>query len=148
MAIIRFGGGDRKLVTRPLRRDRLVLAVPARTRRQPRRTVDLADFADEPWIWLPRNISPTTTTAGCGVPGVRVQPEHSALGEFHQLPTGDGRMWARSDARAPHLRDVIKGITYLSLRSPVHLVELALVRRRGAGRLADHLADCTIEAGG
>ncbi len=149
VAIIRFGGGDRKLVTRPLRRDRLVLAVPARTRRQPRRTVDLADFADEPWIWLPRNISPDyhdELVVACRASGFSPNTQHWANSINSQLAMVACGLGV---TLVPHTSATsIEGITYLSLRSPVHLVELALVRRRGAGPLADHLADCTIEAGG
>lgn len=143
VAIIRFGGAERNLITQPLRRDHLVLAVPAQ--RAPRRQdpVDLADFADEPWVWFPRHISPEyhdELVTACRAGGFSPNGRHwanSIQSQIAMVACGLGV------TLVPHTSATeTAAVAYLPLRTPVQLVELALVRRRDAGPLADQLAAC------
>jgi DNA-binding transcriptional LysR family regulator len=61
--VIRQSVTGRQLKSVPLRRDHFVMAMPKSHRlavagKPGPEPVSLADFRDDPWVWLPRHISP------------------------------------------------------------------------------------------
>ncbi len=62
------------LETRPLWRERILLAVPARHRFARRRSVQLAELREESFVWIPRDLSPAyydLVFRGCAAAGFR-----------------------------------------------------------------------------
>ncbi len=59
VAVIRLSAPGRSLRARPWHRDRFVLALPEGCRAAASsKPVELASFADDPWVWLHREASP------------------------------------------------------------------------------------------
>lgn len=58
VAVVRRLATPPGIARRTLLEEKFVLAVPASWDRVPDGTLDLADAATEPWVWLPRYISP------------------------------------------------------------------------------------------
>lgn len=144
VAIIRYGGNAPGLVVSALRRDRLVLAVPSLLPLSPGPgNVDLEDFADADWIWLPREISPEyhdELVAACRSSNFSPTVEHwanSIASQLAMVACGLGVTLVPHSSATPH-----PGIRYLQLRSAIDLVELALVHRRPAGPLVEHMVHC------
>lgn len=62
------------LAVRPLWRERILLAVPARHRLSRRRSVRLAELREESFVWIPRDLSPAyydLVFRGCAAAGFR-----------------------------------------------------------------------------
>lgn len=62
------------LAMRPLWRERILLAVPARHRLAKRRSVRLAELREESFVWIPRDLSPAyydLVFRGCAAAGFR-----------------------------------------------------------------------------
>src|SRR5206468_12578000 len=60
IAVVRLSAPVRDLRTQPWRRDSFIIALPADHPAATGTTgpVDLARFAEEPWVWLRRDVSP------------------------------------------------------------------------------------------
>ncbi|MGI5405114.1 LysR substrate-binding domain-containing protein [Streptomyces sp. CA-135486] len=152
VAVIRHGGSDRRLRVDPLRRDHLVVAVPQDHELAGNRSVDLAVLADQPWVWLPRTVSPTyhdELIAACRRAGFSPQSRHQANSIHSQLAMvacGLGVTLVPHTSTQPSQ----PGIAYLPLRRPHHLVELAVVRRAAdpdPQPLVEHFVQCAQAVG-
>lgn len=154
VAIIRQASVGRGLETTPLRRDSLVLVVPegwdgfeeAMPERGSREAaVDLADFRDAAWVWLPRAISPdyhdelASACRDAGFTPEAVHIAHSIHSQLALVGAGLGVTLApASSVRSTGLR-----VRPLPLQRPVDLVELSVVRRTGADEpLVDQFLAC------
>jgi DNA-binding transcriptional LysR family regulator len=92
VAVIRQSRVDPRLRSDPLRRDHLVAVVPTAHRLAAAtpivRPVDLAELADDPWVWLPREVSPAyhdEPVAACRATGFSPGVRHSATSIDSQL---------------------------------------------------------------
>jgi DNA-binding transcriptional LysR family regulator len=149
LAVIRQSRVDPRLRSDPLRRDHLVAVVPTAHRlAATARPVDLADLADDPWVWLPREVSPgyhDELVAACRAAGFSPDARHSATSIDSQLAMvacGLGVTLApqTSTARAP------AGTALLPLRQRFDLIELSIVRRAQApGPLVEHFLHCALQ---
>lgn len=166
VAIIRQASAGRGLETTPLRRDSLVLVVPEAwdgfeegesgredswfEKAMPERgsreaAVDLADFRDAAWVWLPRAISPDyhdELASACRDAGFTPEAAHIAHSIHSQLAlVGAGlgvTLAPASSVRSTGLR-----VRPLPLTRPVDLVELSVVRRTGTDEpLVDQFLAC------
>ncbi|MFI0423499.1 LysR family transcriptional regulator [Spongiactinospora sp. 9N601] len=151
IAVIRHGADDERLRSDPLRRDRLVAAVPEGHELAAEGVVDLGVLADQPWVWIPRSISPTyhdELVIACRRAGFSPEPRHQAKSIHSQLAMigcglGVGLV-PHTSASAP-----ARGVAYLSLREPVFLVELAVVRRAtDTEPLVEHFVSCALMQAG
>lgn len=149
VAVIRHDRSDDRTISVPLRRDHVVAAVPAHHVLALVGGVDLVDLADEPWVWIPREISPAyhdELVAACRRYGFSPRPRHLANSIHSQLAmVGCGL----GVALVPHTSarpdtDVI----YLPLREHAPLVGLSVVRRATesgeSGPLLDHFVRCSL----
>lgn len=131
IAVIRHTGNDERLRSDPLRRDRLVAALPDGHPLAEADCVDLAALADEPWVWIPRALSPRyhdELVAVCHQAGFSPEPRHQANSIHSQLAmVGCGL----GVGLVPHTssQPPVPGVVCRPLREPAHLVELAVVRR-------------------
>lgn len=149
IAVIRYGGNDTRLHSDPLRRDHLVAAVPEDHELATDNSVDLADLAEQPWVWIPRAISPTyhdELLAACRQSGFSPEPRHEANSIHSQLAmVGCGL----GVGLVPHTssRPPMPGVACLPLRKPVFLVELSVVHRAADSEpLVRHFARCALES--
>jgi len=150
VAVIRQSRVDPRLRSDPLRRDHLVAVVPTAHRLAATpavRPIDLTELADDPWVWLPREVSPgyhDELVAACRAAGFSPDARHSATSIDSQLAMvgcGLGVTLAprTSTARAP------AGTVPLRLRQRFDLVELSIVRRAHApGPLVEHFLQCAL----
>ena len=131
--------------TRASARGRLVLAALEAFGRRGYHGVGVAELADDPWVWLPREVSPgyhDELVAACRAAGFSPDARHSATSIDSQLAMvacGLGVTLAphTSTARAP------AGSAVLPLRRRFDLIELSIVRRAQApGPLVEHFVDC------
>ncbi|MDH6622610.1 DNA-binding transcriptional LysR family regulator [Streptomyces sp. LBL] len=131
IAVIRHSGNDERLLSDPLSRDRLVAALPQGHDLAAGDSVDLAALADEPWVWIPRPISPRyhdELVAACRQAGFSPDPRHEANSIHSQLAMigcGLGVGLVPHTASGPLMPNVV----CLPLREPAPLVGLAAVRR-------------------
>jgi len=135
VAVIRVGVPGRELVAQAWRRDRFVIAVPEghAAARRGRRAVDLASFADDPWVWLHRDASPDyhdQLMATCRRAGFTPDVRHLAntiTTQLTMVACGLGVTLVPDSApRAAEYPTV-----HLPLVGETDLVELSLVTRAG-----------------
>jgi DNA-binding transcriptional LysR family regulator len=129
VAVIRLSSPGRSLVAQPWRRDRFVVAVPVRHAAAVDQPVDLADLADEPWVWLHRDASPDyhdQLMQTCRRAGFTPDVRHYASTITTQLTMvgcGLGITLVPDSASQP------PGTVYRPLADEAGLVELTLVTR-------------------
>jgi DNA-binding transcriptional LysR family regulator len=112
VAVIRQSRVDPRLRSDPLRRDHLVAVVPTAHRLAAAtptvRPVDLAELADDPWVWLPREVSPAyhdELVAACRAAGFSPGVRHSATSIDSQLAlVGCGLGVTLAPAHLDHIR--------------------------------------------
>ncbi|MGP3769575.1 LysR family transcriptional regulator [Streptomyces sp. SDT5-1] len=149
VAVIRYGGAgiDGRLSSTPLRRDRLVAAVPAGHPLAAHDEIDLAELADEDWVWIPREHSPTyhdELVAACRRTGFSPMPVHQAGSIHSQLAMVGCGMGV---GLVPHTssRPEVPGVAYRPLCGPVPLEGLALVcRSEDPGVLVEQFMACAL----
>ena len=149
IAVIRHNRPERRLRTDPLRRDHLVLAIPEHHPLASHRAsaVELAQLADEPWVWLRRTISPgyhDELLTACRRAGFSPDARHEANSIQSQIAMVACGLGV---TLVPHTstHSTPPGVTFLELRHPVHLVELSMVRRDGTAEpLVEHFARCAL----
>lgn len=147
VAVIRQTATGRRLRSVPLRRDHFVVAVPEDHRfAQGEGPVSLAEFRDEPWVWLPRHISPDyhdELVAACRQAGFSPEARHYANSINSQLAMvrcGLGVTLAPESS----VRQQSKGLVWRELRRRVDLVELSVVVRSGDHEpLVQHFIACS-----
>lgn len=151
VAVIRESVAGRQLKSIPVRRDHFVVAMPkthrlARSGGPSQEPVSLADFRDEPWVWLPRHISPDyhdELVAACRQAGFSPEAHHYANSIHSQLAMvecglGVTLVPETSAKQQPHGR-----IVWRELRKRVDLVELSVVSRSGTEEpLVEHFIGC------
>jgi DNA-binding transcriptional LysR family regulator len=133
VAVIRLSAPTRALTVQPWRRDHFVIALPqqhplAADGGQP---VDLARFADEPWVWLHREASPdyhdqlmATCRRACFTPDAR-HYANSITTQLAMVACGLGVTLVPNVAA----RAVQPPTVHRPLAERADLVELALVSR-------------------
>lgn len=134
IAMVRLSAPARHLRTQPWRRDSFVIALPAghpATDETPG-AVDLARFAEEPWVWLRRDASPDyhdQLMATCHQAGFSPDVQHIANSIATQLAMvacGLGVTLVPNVA----VRSVLPSTaTYRPLTNRAELVELSIVTR-------------------
>jgi len=133
VALIRQVPRDQRLQTRPVRRDHLVAALPTGHPKAttPDERIDLADLADQDWVWLPRRISPDyhdELVAACRRYGFSPRATHTARSIASQLAMvrcGLGVTLVPNTATAQHQ----SGISFHEPTQRLELVELSLLWR-------------------
>jgi DNA-binding transcriptional LysR family regulator len=133
VAVVRLSTPVRHLRTQPWRRDCFVIALPGDHPVVTETTgpVDLARFADEPWVWLARDTSPdyyNQLTATCREAGFSPTVRHVANSIATQLAMvacGLGVTLVPNVAT----RSIPAPATYRPLTNRADLVELSLVTR-------------------
>ncbi len=138
VAVIRLSAPARHLHTQPWRRDSFIIALPADHPAAADTTgpVDLARFADEPWVWLRRDISPDyhdQLMAACRNAGFTPDARHIANSIATQLAMvacGLGVTLVPNTAVRSALPPTA---TYRPLTSSAELIELSLVTRENPG---------------
>jgi DNA-binding transcriptional LysR family regulator len=146
VAVIRQTVTGSRLQSVPLRRDHFVVAMPEDHRlAQGEGAVGLADFREEPWVWLPRHISPDyhdELVAACRQAGFSPEAQHYANSINSQLAMvrcGLGVTIAPESS----VRDQPRGLVWRELRKRVDLVELSVVVRSGGKEpLVEHFIAC------
>jgi DNA-binding transcriptional LysR family regulator len=133
IAVIRLSAPSRALTVQPWRRDHFVIALqkqhPAAADQG--RPVDLAQFADEPWVWLHRDASPAyhdELMATCRQAGFTPDLHHRAKSITTQLTMvacGLGVTLVPNVAA----RSIHPPTVHRPLAKRADLVELALVSR-------------------
>jgi DNA-binding transcriptional LysR family regulator len=132
-ALIRQVSNDQRLRSKPLRRDHLVTAIPTHHRHaEPAGSpIDLADLADDDWVWLPRRVSPDyhdELVAACRRYGFSPRSTHTATSITSQLAMvscGLGITLVPHTAASP----TPAGIVYREPTNRLELVELSLLWR-------------------
>lgn len=147
VAIIRLDGPVRHLRTLPLRRDHLVVAVPADYPGVPDSVepIDLRTLRDEPWVWLRREVSPDyhdQLLTACRRAGFTPDAQCHANSITTQLAmVGSGLGITLAPQAAIALGQA--NIRHRPLLTPFELVELSLVSRDiGDEPLVDHFIEC------
>jgi DNA-binding transcriptional LysR family regulator len=147
VAIIRLAEPVRRLRTRPLRRDQLVVATPSDYPSVPDSTdgIDLSTLCDEPWVWLRRDVSPDyhdqlltacrqagfTPDAHCHANSITTQLAMVASGLGITLVPNAAIRLGQPDIR------------HRPLLNPFELVELSLVSRDTSREpLVNHFIEC------
>ena len=147
VAVIRQTVTGRRLRSVPLRRDHFVVAMPGdHALAGGEGPVSLTDFRDEPWVWLPRHISPDyhdELVAACRQAGFSPEAQHYANSIHSQLAMvrcGLGVTLAPESS----VRHQPKGLVWRELRRRVDLVELSVVVRSGGHEpLVEHFIACS-----
>jgi DNA-binding transcriptional LysR family regulator len=133
VAVVRLSTPVRHLRTQPWRRDSFVIALPGDHSVVAETTgpVDLARFADEPWVWLPRDTSPDyydQLMATCRGAGFSPEVRHlanSIMTQLAMVACGLGVTLVPNVAT----RSIPPPATYRPLTNRADLVELSLVTR-------------------
>jgi DNA-binding transcriptional LysR family regulator len=133
VALVRQVPSDRRLESHPLRRDHLVVALPTdhAASADPQRRIDLANLADEDWVWLPRRVSPDyhdELVAACRQYGFSPRATHvagSITSQLAMVACGLGVTLVPKIVADLH-RD---GMTYREPTRRLELVELSLLWR-------------------
>lgn len=151
VAVIRQSVSGKRLTSVPLRQDHFVVAMSEDHRLAGAEgPVNLTDFCDEPWVWLPRHISPDyhdELVAACRKAGFSPEAQHYANSIHSQLAMvrcGLGVTLAPESSvrQQPH------GLIWQELRRRVDLVELSVVVRAGGQEpLVEHFIACSIPEG-
>jgi len=133
IAVVRLSAPARHLRAQPWRRDSLVIALPVgHPAAETTGPVDLARFADEPWVWLRRDASPDyhdQLMATCHNAGFTPDVRHIANSIATQLAMvacGLGVTLVPNTAVRSALPPTA---TYRPMTSRAELVELSLVTR-------------------
>lgn len=147
IAVVRQSSDGAQYDSLPLRQDRFVLAAPSGyVTVGPSESVDLADYSDVEWVWLPRDISPgyhDEMVMACRRAGFSPEGTHFANSIRSQLAivacgTGIALVPHSSAQAAP-------GVEFHELADRADLVELSLLRRRGVHEiLVDQFVDCAM----
>lgn len=132
IAVIRLSSPTRNVTIQPRRRDHLVIAMPAdHPRAAGNRPLDLASFADEPWVWLRREISPEYhdhLMSACRRAGFAPQAHHlanSIATQLAMIACGLGVTLVPSTLLGPAQPTVV----HRTLKERADLVELSLITR-------------------
>jgi DNA-binding transcriptional LysR family regulator len=136
VAVIRLSAPGLELDAQPWRRDRFVIALPEThaAAGHATRAVDLANFADEPWVWLHRDASPDyhdQLMAACRRAGFTPDVHHLAntiTTQLTMVACGLGVTLVPDSAA----RGTDSATVQLPLTGETDLVELSLVTRTGA----------------
>ena len=153
VAVVRQSVAGRRLRSVPLRRDHFVVAMPEDHRLAAGEgPVNLAEFREDTWVWLPRDISPDyhdELVGACTQAGFSPVAQHQANSIHSQLAMvrcGLGVTLA-PESSVTHQP---AGLAWRELRRRVDLVELSVVVRAGGQEpLVDHFIACsTAESGG
>ncbi|MEN8585092.1 LysR substrate-binding domain-containing protein [Burkholderia sp. RS01] len=152
VAIIRQSVTGRRLKSVPLRRDHFVVAMPEGHRLAGGEgPVSLAEFRDEPWVWLRRPVSPDyhdELVAACRQAGFSPEAQHYANSINSQLAMvkcGLGVTLAPESSVRQQPQDLV----WRELRRRVDLVELSVVVRSGDHEpLVEHFIACSAPEGG
>lgn len=146
VAIIRHATPGRGLTARHLRRDHFVVALPAQHPAAADGPIDLAGLADEPWVWLQRDVSPDyhdELAVACRRSGFVPRAEHHAASIVTQIAmvaAGLGITLVPNTSARPEPGR----ISYRPLADRVDLVELSLVHRDTAHEpLVEHFVTCS-----
>nr|WP_249277202.1 LysR family substrate-binding domain-containing protein [Rhodococcus sp. 06-621-2] len=145
IAIIRQATAGVGCRTIPLRRDRFVIAVPSdHFLAGCTAPVDLASFAEETWVWLPRDISPSyhdDMASACKNAGFSPQAHHLANSIASQLAMVACGLGVTI---VPHSSAVgfTNTVAFLTLATPEVLIELSLVCRDDGEPLVEHFVAC------
>jgi DNA-binding transcriptional LysR family regulator len=132
IAAIRLSAPVRSLRIQPWRRDRFVVALAAEHPLADASTpIDLARFADEPWVWLRREASPDyhdELMATCRRAGFSPDVRHVANSITTQLAMASAGLGV---TLVPNVlvRWILSPATHRPLTDRADLVELALVTR-------------------
>lgn len=137
IAVIRLSAPVRHLRTQPWRRDTFTVALPAHhpVTAETAGPVDLARFAQEPWVWLRRDASPDyhdQLMATCHNAGFTPDTRHianSIATQLSMVACGLGVTLVPSIAVRSSLPPTA---AYRPLTNPADLVELSLVTRESA----------------
>jgi DNA-binding transcriptional LysR family regulator len=133
VAVVRLSAPVRDLRTQPWRRDSFIIALPAS---HPAATgtapVDLARFAEEPWVWLRRDVSPDyhdQLMATCHNAGFTPDVRHVANSIATQLAMVGCGLGVTLVPNVAVRSALPPTVTYRSLTNRAELVELSLVTR-------------------
>jgi DNA-binding transcriptional LysR family regulator len=133
VAVVRLSAPVRDLRTQPWRRDSFIIALPAghpaATETAP---VDLARFAEEPWVWLRRDVSPDyhdQLMATCHNAGFTPDVRHVANSIATQLAMVGCGLGVTLVPNVAVRSALPPTVTYRSLTNRAELVELSLVTR-------------------
>jgi DNA-binding transcriptional LysR family regulator len=136
VAVVRLSTPVRGLRTQSWRRDCFVIALPGDhpVAAEPAGPVDLARFADEPWVWLTRDTSPDyydQLVAACRAAGFSPDARHLATTITTQLAMVASGLGV---ALVPNVaaRAIPAPATFRALTHRADLVELSLVTRDSA----------------
>jgi DNA-binding transcriptional LysR family regulator len=149
IAVIRYSGADPRLGAQVLRRDHLVAALPSNRKHSTGGTVALSALGDEPWVWIPRAVSPgyhDELVTACRQAGFSPQVHHHATSISAQLAMVACGLGV---ALVPHTAGVpLTRVQYVPLRDPFSLVELAVVHRASDPEpLVRHFVRCALRQG-
>ena len=151
VAVIRQSVTGRQLKSLPLRRDHFVVAMPKDHRlagggKSSPEPVSLADFRDDPWVWLPRHISPDyhdELVAACRQAGFSPEAHHYANSIHSQLAMVECGLGVTPVPESSARQHPGSSIVWRELRGRVDLVELSVVSRAGGGeQLVEHFIEC------
>lgn len=146
VAVIRQAVTGRRLRSVPLRRDHFVVAMPEGHRLAGKGAIGLAEFRDEPWVWLPRHISPDyhdELVAACRQAGFSPEAHHYANSINSQLAMVRCGLGVTLVPESSVLHQP-RGLVWRELRRRVDLVELSVVvRAEGQEPLVDHFIACS-----
>jgi len=133
IAVVRLSAPARHLRTQPWRRDSFIIALPAdHPAAGTTGPADLARFADEPWVWLRRDISPDyhdQLMATCHRAGFTPDVRHIANSIATQLAMVSCGLGVTLVPNVAVRSALPPTATYRPLASPAELVELSLVTR-------------------
>ncbi|MFP3462931.1 LysR substrate-binding domain-containing protein [Arthrobacter globiformis] len=151
LAIIRQTPTGKRLTSVPLRRDHFVVAMPEDHRLAGAEgPVSLAEFRDDPWVWLPRHISPDyhdELVTACRQAGFSPEAQHYANSINSQLAMVTCGLGV-TIAPESSVRQQRQGLVWRELRRRVDLVELSVVVRAGGHEpLVEHFIACTTPEG-
>jgi len=133
IAVVRLSAPARHLRAQPWRRDSLVIALPVgHPAAETTGPVDLARFADEPWVWLRRDASPDyhdQLMATCHQAGFTPDVRHTANSIATQLAMVACGLGATLVPNVAVRSALPPTATYRPLTTRAELVELSLVTR-------------------
>lgn len=108
--------------------------------------VDLSDFRDDSWEWLPRHISPDYQdefVAACRQAGFSPEAQHYANSIHSQLAMVDCGLGVTL-VRESSVQRQPRALVWRELRKRIDLVELSLVSRADDEEpLVDHFIACS-----
>lgn len=146
-AVIRQTVTGRQLNSVPLTSDHFVIAMPENhPLAADEGVVDLSDFRDDSWVWLPRHISPDyhdELVAACRQAGFSPEAQHYANSIHSQLAMVECGLGVTLVPESSVQRQP-RALVWRELRKRIDLVELSLVSRAGDDEpLVDHFIACS-----